>query len=341
MNTSPYVCCLDCLIFSDNFQRAELGCQWETVQGSWSILNQRLRESGNAGALAVPYRAAGERSFFVLGHTPELVNGAVYRVIGNYVDSDNYYFAEFAFSTTEVQVRTYRRAVGNDDLLKSDSWNVNWLGWSGQFLMCLSHKSFLAEFEPDASHDDRYAVCQGAPSLHSCGYRAGLGNGGSVPVEYDSFIFQETGYTKEGCPTCYCKCPCDPVLKTLKLRFISPDCPELDGCTFDMNRHGFDDYWELNAGVTNCTYIQGTLTATLVCDTDAEGDGCQEYRLSFFWEESCCPTTQFHWASPSQCACQPFYFRANGLQMWAEEGCGWNCAQWPARFDVEIWDPES
>lgn len=340
MHTSLYVCCLDCLIFSDNFQRAELGCQWETVQGSWSILNQRLRESGNAGALAVPYRAAGEQSFYVLGHTPELVNGAVYRVIGNYVDSDNYYFAEFAFSTTEIQVRTYRRAAGNDDLLKSDSWNVNWLGWSGQFLICLSHQSFLAEFNPDASHDERYAVCQGAPSLYTLGYRAGLGNGGSVPVEYDSFIFQETGYTKEGCPTCYCKCPCDPILKTLKMTLSSPDCPAIDGCTWDLVRQGFESVWICDDTNPTCVGLTGVLRASLACDSEAEGEGCEKYRLWFSWVTSDCPVTAGDCERPSQCTCSPFYLRYAGYVMDNMGDCGL-CQDWPAHFDIVIWDPEA
>jgi hypothetical protein len=312
-----------------------LGCQWDLRQGDWSVEDQRLTESGNEDALVVARREVPNLSFYVAVSIPSVIADAKYRVIVNYVDDGNYQVVEFHFSTTTLTIGLYQRSSGaNPDLVASDSWQVNWVDTAGQLIVCLSETVFLGRFEPGVSHDDLYATCKASPDLHANGYKAGLGNGGSVAIEYDDFSFYETGYTKEGCPKCYCKCPCDPLLDTLQLKIVSPDCSEIDGCTFEMLRQGFDEVWIADESSASCSII-GTIGATLVCDADAEGEGCYKYEFDLGWVVSQCPVTPADPKRPSQCTCEPFYLRFGGYEM-NDDGCGFNCQTWPVSFYVEI-----
>ena len=52
------LCCCpsECLIDSDDFDRANsinLGSKWSEKSGDWSIDTLRLKEAGNAGAVAI------------------------------------------------------------------------------------------------------------------------------------------------------------------------------------------------------------------------------------------------------------------------------------------------
>jgi hypothetical protein len=339
MSTSPYTCCSQCLVLFDHFSRDELGCDWREFQGDWSLADGALQESGTNDALVVAWRSATDLSFWIIATIPEVVENAVYRVIANYVDPNNYHVAEFNFTTTTLSIRLYKRSGGNNGDPTTKSYNVNWVGDPGELVVCLSEKVFQAQFDPEVSIDQLYAACTSDVSLHAEGYQAGLGNGSAHAIEYSSFLFQETGYTVEGCLTCYCKCPCDPLLKDLKLTLVSQDCPDLDGCTWDLIRQGVaSETWILNEDQGTCPSVLGAIAATLTCDADAEEDGCSKYRLWFNLVTSECPVTQGDHESPSACTCEPFYLRYAGYVMGNAGDCGL-CENWPSHFDIEIWDP--
>jgi hypothetical protein len=241
MATSPHICCPDsCLILFDDFNRSAVGCLWDDRQGNWSINTNRLRESGNSGALIIAQRQVPELSFSVSVETPSVPENAKYRVIVNYVDDDNYHFAEFEFLSNTLKIRLYKRSGGSNSLLLERSWNdVNVIDMEESFGVCLSEKIFWA-----SQKYDPYQVWITNPTLHSGGYRAGLGNGAGIQIEYDNFYLEETGDTRSGCVKCSCRCndvplpmnltahctfsggfaACDPV--SVPLQAITPGSPE-------------------------------------------------------------------------------------------------------------------
>jgi len=80
MAVSPYACCPDsCSIAADDFNRpdsTDLGCWWRERSGNWSIYGNRLRESGNAGALVIAERPAPDMSFKLIAESPNVPAGA-------------------------------------------------------------------------------------------------------------------------------------------------------------------------------------------------------------------------------------------------------------------------
>jgi len=210
MNTSPYVCCPDCLALADDFQRATLGCQWNQRSGSWSISSDRLREAGNEDALIILQRAVSDLSFLAWASTPNVPTGSIYRVIVNYVDDDNYHFAEFEFTSSQLTIRLCKRAGGSNSTLKERSWDVNMVGSPQSFGVCFTEKIFSAgqAYEP-------YMLWITDPTPHDGGYRAGLGNGANVQIEFDEFWLSEHLDTNVDCTYCVCRCDAVPLPMTL------------------------------------------------------------------------------------------------------------------------------
>jgi hypothetical protein len=203
MATSPYGCCPNCLIFTDNFNRETgLGCQWDTRQGSWSIAQNRLEQSGSAGAIALAHRRSTGLGFVVIADTPDVPDGSKYRLIANYVDDNNYHFAEYEFTSTHLTMRLYKRINGDNGVpLEERTWPADFTGGEQAFDLILSHKIFLAgqKYSP-------YQIWRPNPTLLVDGYGAGLGNGEDEPIKYDNFSLSENGDIHEGCLKGGCRC---------------------------------------------------------------------------------------------------------------------------------------
>lgn len=217
MGISPYVCCPDsCYVTSDDFNRpdsTDLGCWWRERSGNWSVHTNRLRESGNAGALVIAETPAPEISFRVSAQSPNVPAGAVYRVVANYLDDNNYHFAEFEFPTGRLIVRLYKRSGGVNTKLKERQWDVNMVGNPQELGVCFTEKIFSAgqKYEPYMAWITNPVPIQG-------GYRAGLGNGGGVQIEYDDFRLDEHYDTNPDCLICVCRCDDFPLPMDLTAR---------------------------------------------------------------------------------------------------------------------------
>lgn len=210
MNTSPYVCCPGCLALADDFQRATLGCQWSQRSGSWSISSDRLVESGNDDAVIIAQRAVSDMSFRVVASIPNVPSGAIYRAIVNYVDDDNYHFAEIDFTSGALTIRLCKRSGGSNSTLKERSWDGSMVGSPQSVGVCFTEKIFSAgqEYEP-------YMLWITDPTPHDGGYRAGLGNGANVEIEFDDFWLSEHLDTNADCAYCVCRCDNVPLPMTL------------------------------------------------------------------------------------------------------------------------------
>jgi hypothetical protein len=191
----------------DDFNRGgpQLGCDWDARQGSWSIVTNRIRESGTAGALVIARRYAANMSFRIsVDSPPNVPANAVYRVIANYLNDDNYHFGEFEFTQQELIIRLCRRTAGSNSQLLERRWDVNLVGSPQAFNVCFTDKVFSAHqsYPP-------YEAWVVDPSPITGGYGCGLGNGkNNIPIEYDNFYLEEHYDTNPSCNMCVCRC-CD------------------------------------------------------------------------------------------------------------------------------------
>ncbi len=125
----PYVkfapghpCCCDggpCEYFADTFDSSPIGADWTVESGSWNISSGTLATSSSAALLenTVSNPNSGDSDEFVLeANVTANTNGDTVRLIGNYVDSSNYWFLELTFHSTTASsnVKLFERASGSN-----------------------------------------------------------------------------------------------------------------------------------------------------------------------------------------------------------------------------------
>lgn len=236
----PECCGRGCPSWTDRFNRADstdVGPDWEEVSGDWSIAANALHESGSPGALAIARRhPQGDRiSFFLQVVAVEPQPGDVYRFVVNYLDDEHYHYFQFSYIEDPVEaflLQLYRRE-GEGDFLLAERQKAAHSG-AALLQVCFTGNMFLAVEE--------YGVWS-CVTPFAGGYRAGLGNGGSQPIEFDDFYFSESGATNPACPRCGCFCEARCLPKKLHLEIaVQPvegsgpsdyDC--LDGIEFDLD----------------------------------------------------------------------------------------------------------
>lgn len=291
MSTSPHICCADCDILSDDFNRANggPGCLWEPRHGNWSVNNQLLHENGTPGALIVARRQPPDLGFLIGAETPQVASGAAYRLIANYVDDDNYQFAEYAFTATELTMRLHRRTNGSDgDPLVSRTWNASMVGNEQSFGLYLSPKLFWAtqKYPP-------YQVWVTNPSLFTAGYGSGLGNGAAIALDYDNFLLRQNGDVLSGCTKVACRCDDFPLPMDLTARCTlagglaaceAIDVPLRAHITGSPNFSGGEWYGSAETDCSDCNIYQDPITLYVTFRCDCQGDG----RRYSIWVKGVC-----------------------------------------------------
>lgn len=248
-------CCQagNCVIAEDDFNRADstaLGSLWDERSGDWEIFGNELKENGNAGALVVcttespgsPFDA-----FVSIDLRDDIADGAKPRIIVNYLDDDNYFFAELTISMPDSStLRLWRRAGGTNTALTAP---VTLVGLTLNSLSaCFIDESFAAHVT--AAPQEWLWVCH--PATHANGRKAGIGNGGNVAFTCDTFLFlrhlirSPSGFV---CPSCQCTCDLDTGKKhclpwTLTLTISTNDtCSVPDGTTVTLTYDWAAEVW--------------------------------------------------------------------------------------------------
>ena len=284
---SPGCCCGDCVIFVDDFNRADSTAVdgWTEVSGDWSILSNQLHETGTVGATIIANAASPDVSFYVAVDVPSVAENAIYRVIVNYVDASNYHFAEFEFLIDTLKIRLYKRSGGTNTQLVSKEWgDVEVVGIEESFLVCFSSKIFYAsqKYAP-------YCAWIVDPIAHATGKQAGLGNGSSVTIDYDNFSFERSGDTVVGCLVCGCRCNGDPLPMTVHAQCtfggnFSPCLPvdvTLDALTIG-SPHFFATVEWYGSALVDCLACPGILdsfTVSVSFRCGCTSDGSKDFQI--------------------------------------------------------------
>jgi hypothetical protein len=302
-------CCCGCWTGSDDFNRADstdLGDDWDERSGDWEIKSNQLYESGNAGAMVIFQPNHGKpRSIVTVYITDEDTND-IYRVIVNYLDDDNYMYAELDIGTGGVggsTVSLHSVTGGSDSELISQAVTLTGFpALSRTMNVCLSSEIFSVEVS-NISAD--MCVWYETGPVHSTGYKTGLGNGYGQAIYYDDFTMSEHWEDDPECPDCCpCRCGENEIQKDLIATYVGEDeCDTLDGITVELTNSVGWHYWDgvlddctgaadadccgdligLEMRLT-CGSQDDVTTWTLTLDTSAlsGGLGCQACGLTLY-----------------------------------------------------------
>lgn len=223
-------CCGGCWSWSDDFNRAAIGSAWDEVAGTWATVSDGgfppiyyLTEAGTSGAVLIMASNASPAPMHhkvLLYLENDLPVGAKPRVIVNYVDSDNYFLAEWEKTGAGAGgtgiMRLYKRTGGvNDLLLESNPY----AGDAGAITVCFTEETFAATASAVVLWD---WVCD--PGRFANGNKAGIGNGSNEAITFGNtntdvsrgfVITEHYSVAKPECPRCQCMCEAECIPQTL------------------------------------------------------------------------------------------------------------------------------
>lgn len=212
---SPGCNCCTCLVFSDDFNRADNddpGGNWNEVSGDWDIVSNVL-EGITDGILVTtqlphaPHRNNYAHSFFF---TIDSVGGTYseWHVIVNYVDSNNFDWIKIAYDTDGYYPTFYTRSGGTDTAFLSKSTHPKGSGWtleSGKLALqvCMADVEYLIQ-PTGAQAFNTWQTCERSPV-------SSLPSGGEGLVGFKKGAFDDASQyihweAQTNCNVCNCFC---------------------------------------------------------------------------------------------------------------------------------------
>lgn len=280
--------------------------RWTIISGTWFITNNRLHEIGTSGALIIANARTTQLCFYVRVEVPEIVLNATYRLVANYLDVDNYHFADVTYNGTQVTLSLYKRYGGVTELLESGTFDMIVQGGESVTLtLCLDPTLFSV----CTTLPEQCVFAE--PSLIEDGLQAGLGNGSALAIEYDNFLFELTAECDPECPTCaYCCMGTEPTGPlTITFYTLAPkDCPSIEGLQFSLPKVG-PSHWHLSLKSDPCF---GSAEIDVLCVL--YGGTWESYYLTVQWLPDPNPVPCFNTQQdpyiavliPSNGDCDPF-----------------------------------
>lgn len=189
----------NCTIFTDDFSTDRTGSDYTTVSGTWSV-GSGVLTTGSAGALIVENTAGttGHGRAKVSGKTS--ASGGSFRLIGSYVDSDNYLFLEVTINGVSSTAKLWKRETGSNTQLGTTYDFTGSTGTYYDITLCWNGTKALANITDIGVALARFGWAQ---SYTGTGNQAGLGaspNGGTTT--FDNFSFNKHFDDDESCPHC-------------------------------------------------------------------------------------------------------------------------------------------
>ena len=243
-------CCQQCLILSDNYDRANgsLGAHWDVRAGAMAIVSVRAATS-TPDSLAVTVDENPDATGDGVVSATVRVSGSntEVRLIIDYVDDDNYHFAQLLITGGSFSVaKLYKRAAGSNTLLAQSA--TFFVGTNADYYvrLCLLDESLVFGFSSISPTSLEPKVFYHSTVQHG-GTQAGIATG-AVPsgtAQFDDFQFtKHHDVDQDDCEDCFFCTTCDedsiPSLVKLVVTGIA-------------NKAGI-----CGTACTNCTLLNGT-----------------------------------------------------------------------------------
>jgi len=262
-----FCCCADCLLLEDNFDRAELGSNWD---GSGTI---------TGGVLY-----ANEDSITIC-HPSEFPLGSVYATM-YMIDTDpsrtyqirvgdpaGDYTVTVTFTGT-MGLGTGTMTVTIGDGATTETFDYPWLYEDEYLAVCYEPGVQLsAGIESRGEYAPWVTMCIPLEPSDTCW--SGLGNWTFVSGRWDTFYYSAHWIDRKDCPQCDCKCwfiredetyevACIP--ETLYLTISSDDCPDFVDDTYAMNQlHAYSIVLDAYPTVGAWTTKEAWITDAIEC----------------------------------------------------------------------------
>lgn len=206
--------CCGCPLFSDTFVRSDstdLGSSWTEVSGDWSISSNMLTTS-STNALVIASQDVGPESGIVsVTLNSKVATRRIAKIIGAYVDSDNYIFGELDFTrdptTWDVteKIRLYERVSGSNTLIAEmdRQFQDHLFGESAASLnLKLCWNGVTADFKVGYGGDANLWSLHEACTL--TGSKGGVGTGSEASnLEFFNFKVEGNKHSNSQCVGCY------------------------------------------------------------------------------------------------------------------------------------------
>lgn len=262
-------CCLyECWSALDFFSREEEGVTgWTVIAGIWSCDGNNLVEAGTEDALIIFDEVSDSVENWIRWDPVNPQDGDKFRVIGFYVDPDNYYFIEYEYIDPPgpvplyTQIRIYKRVAGVNTLLNPPlpgKAGVN----VGRYDVCFGKRwIFTDRIAGAAGGQGMYWLCN--QGFHENGKQMGFGNGGTSEIKFGGVNYNEHwAPDKQDCPSCACTCHengdlfCVPMSVLATVEVVS-GCATIDGHSqglgVDYGMAPRNKVWHATAPFLSCT----------------------------------------------------------------------------------------
>lgn len=307
MGTSPYRCCAEsCVIAADHFSGplGDPGCIWDERRGNWQIVENEeeqttvLREAGTPDALLLCTVPNDDVSAVVIIKYICTASGK-YRIIVNYVDDDNYYFAEHDPGANRLSLN--KRAGGTNEEIAAI---VSGCAQPDPAIkVCLSYRgTFSADIDG--------AFVWECVEPFADGDQVGLGNGSADPIDFTDFSFSNHVLNDSDCEYCLCTCGGHCIAKTLKLTIYNiSGCQVLDGSELTLylvsDTQGATE-WAPDPEPWVCGACEFNFRLQCSFDKHQLDNGCHLWALFNDPDLPCSTSSPTPWFGPFACDCHPF-----------------------------------
>ena len=192
------LCKLPCTIYTDGFNRSDLGCTWSSQPVNWNIVSSILvAESSVNIQCLVPHPVEGGSQYVSVSCSGESDGDKVLVIVDYDDDTGNYHYAELEVGTN-AKLSLYRYEGGSGTLLETKNITAA-VGTRYTITVCIADAYFSASIGTDMVIAD-----SGAFGGNYTGIGADLT--ASSSVSFYSFLFSRLYFGTGGdedCPRCY------------------------------------------------------------------------------------------------------------------------------------------
>lgn len=193
----PQCACSSCTIFTDDFATDRLGTDYTTVAGSFTN-SSGTTTTTSANALIVENTAGttGHGRVTITGQSS--ASGGVIKVIGSYVDSNNYLFGELTINGASSTWKLFKRVSPgtNTQLGPTVTFTAS---TATNYTICISWDGTYAVGVATISAVNKLIRA----AYTATGNKAGFGTGAnSGTITFDNFTFAKNKIDDSACATC-------------------------------------------------------------------------------------------------------------------------------------------
>lgn len=297
-------CCCGCNYFTDAFAVDNLATDYTTVSGAWTVSGGTLNTASSNAILVANTTSTNNyhRITATFGFSPA---GDIQRLIGGYADSSNFLYLQLTHSSTQSEVKLFKRVAGVNTQIGSTK-NVTASAEGYTLTLCCDPDGTVGSATANGFLGTVKIIAVNEVSAgNQCGFATGAITGTAA---FDSLTFQNVYQNNTKCESCLEKCnhcidlivpgiivatvntsgttnsPCDPEV----------NCASIDGSAWSLQRVGSAG----EAGETECPegtashgscfwytpdFFEVTPTGVPICDIAGTGIDRTTAGLNTLW----------------------------------------------------------